>query len=469
VTGQPDKTSSALDAVDAPDSFDLTGHLNSPVERLAITNGFVKDSTSAHEICLIKRLTSGREARLYGREDSRENPPATDPSKPEVDKGRMWEMVLSKTTHRCTHCHMQRSTKRGRCPHCHENVPVRPAVAYDRLAYANETVMYYLLSAFVQRGATWPEGVPKSALLSTDEALENTGVDDPSQFMQKLAAAPEHELIELSEHPPTCTFACVCGRFNTSGLAFSEQDRITLRSLAQQEFERHISMTSASAFPTSLETRNLMLRRRKRTQAESEDVDRPVNLAGALGGNYTPHYWLVASNAKGDRLYYCRDAYGTVTWSSTSEKAYPFTSVEAARRQIKLFVTLASRFTLPDAHYDIVLADMQKEGAGRCVDRLLETAEVDDPKATLDRHTQLFSICYASDRQIFYLKDKVDAHWVWTSDAQAASRYTIAQAEARLKSLVAEMHSRYAAFEEKMVERYRIVPVNTVEQGAYPC
>lgn len=120
--------------MDDPEGFGLQAHVDSPVARLALTNGFVRDDRSESEERYVKKLSDGREAWLRTRPRSEYDEPETlDPRDP-YHGGREWELV--------------------------RYTPGNPP-QYEQLVRANEVVMNSLLGAMLQRLATWNPRVPK--------------------------------------------------------------------------------------------------------------------------------------------------------------------------------------------------------------------------------------------------------------------------------------------------------------------
>ena len=117
---------------DSPESFDVKGHLDSPVARLAKTNGFVRNDRSEDEERWVKRLSDGKEAWLRTRQHSEYMPePPLDMR--DARSGRHWEFIIFK-------------------PKTNQ---------FEQLASGSEMTMNYLLSAILQRLATWPEDLPR--------------------------------------------------------------------------------------------------------------------------------------------------------------------------------------------------------------------------------------------------------------------------------------------------------------------
>lgn len=117
---------------DSPESFDVKSHLESPVARLAQTNGFVRSDRNDSEERYVKKLSTGKEAWLLTRPHS-EYMPERPMNLQDPDSGRRWEFILVTPGSR--------------------DVTV--------LASASEMTMNYLLGALLQRLATWPTGLPK--------------------------------------------------------------------------------------------------------------------------------------------------------------------------------------------------------------------------------------------------------------------------------------------------------------------
>ena len=105
--------------VEGIDDPDIQGHLESPVARLALTNGFVRDDRAAREERWVKPLSNGKAARLCARSLS--------------ESGREWTFFLIESNGKC-----------------------------EQLATGNDMVMNHLLGALLRRIAT-PVGPMREA------------------------------------------------------------------------------------------------------------------------------------------------------------------------------------------------------------------------------------------------------------------------------------------------------------------
>lgn len=105
--------------VEGIDDPDIQGHLESPVARLALTNGFVRDDRAAREERWVKPLSNGKAARLCARSLS--------------ESGREWTFFLIESNGKC-----------------------------EQLATGNDMVMNHLLGALLRRIAT-PGGPVREA------------------------------------------------------------------------------------------------------------------------------------------------------------------------------------------------------------------------------------------------------------------------------------------------------------------
>lgn len=178
--------------LDSPEGFDVAGHIDSPVARLAATNGFAQASRHEGEERWVKPLSDGREAWL--RTTSRspydfERP--MDPRDPQRSGGREWEFVIATPVHKCDYCNQDRPAKKGLCPHCQKSSKITRWTNHEQIARGSEMTMNYLLGAILQRLATWPAGVPKPGQPGGRKAFENLGVtdpDDPNAMLPYLKA-----------------------------------------------------------------------------------------------------------------------------------------------------------------------------------------------------------------------------------------------------------------------------------------
>lgn len=131
-----------IEALDDPESFDVKGHLMSPVARLARTNGFVRSDRSQSEERWVKKLSDGKEAWL------RTSPwlPGEPVEPMDPQHGRTWEFMLA-TPHGKVH-------------------------QFQQLARGNEYTMNALLGAILQRLATWPAHLPKPGQPGADKLFQ---------------------------------------------------------------------------------------------------------------------------------------------------------------------------------------------------------------------------------------------------------------------------------------------------------
>lgn len=146
-----------IEGIDDPESFDVQGHLTSPVARLAKTNGFKRKDRVESEERWVKLLSDGKEAWLRTTAPSDWDRPM-DFRDPGRHGGREWEFVIWN--------------------------PV--AKELRQVARANEMVMSYLLGAILQRLATWPAGMPKPG--EQNESIDfpdDPNVDDPEAFIKR--------------------------------------------------------------------------------------------------------------------------------------------------------------------------------------------------------------------------------------------------------------------------------------------
>jgi len=175
------------DDPDSPESFDVQGHLESPVARLASTNGFTRDDRTESEERWVKPLSNGHEAWLRTT-SSREFERPMDMRDPSHSGGREWEFLEVYPVRNCAYCNNPVPKKSAKCPHCHKTAGVREYREHRQLARGNEVVMSYLLGAILQRLATWPEGLPKPGQPGWKKAFEGLGVDDPDAMLPHLKA-----------------------------------------------------------------------------------------------------------------------------------------------------------------------------------------------------------------------------------------------------------------------------------------
>lgn len=169
--------------------------MDSPVARLALTNGFVRDDRFESEERYVKKLSNGQEAWLRTRPRSEFDEPETlDPRDPQRHGGRDWEFLLVKPVSVCAYCN--NPTKGGLCKHCKKSDTVRSYKDHQQLARGSELVMNYLLGALLQRLATWNPRVPKPKL----EALGVDDPDDPETVIRQEVARRAEPIKELTIH-----------------------------------------------------------------------------------------------------------------------------------------------------------------------------------------------------------------------------------------------------------------------------
>ena len=166
------------DDPDDPNAFDVSGHLESPVARLALTNGFVRNDRIDSEERYVKKLSNGSEAWLRTQPHWDFERPM-DLRDPRFQGGRNWEFVIVTPVSKCDYCTQNRPTKKGVCPHCRKSSKIVRKQEFKELAACNEVTMNYLLGALLQRLATWNPQVPKPTLEAVDP-------DDPATFMQNF-------------------------------------------------------------------------------------------------------------------------------------------------------------------------------------------------------------------------------------------------------------------------------------------
>lgn len=174
------------DDPDSPEAFGVKQYLNSPVAKIASSCGFVRDDyPKRSDERWVKKLSNGKEAWLRTESPNREWEEPMDFKDPSGRKGgREWELLEVTPTHACKHCNQERRLNKKPCPHCKQKAGVASFNKFRSLIRANEVAMSYTLGAFMQRLATWPEGVPKNFEESTRQLvrtkiLEGLGVDDP--------------------------------------------------------------------------------------------------------------------------------------------------------------------------------------------------------------------------------------------------------------------------------------------------
>jgi len=172
--------------LDDPKSFDVQSHLQSPVARLAATNGFIRGDRSPDEERWVKKLSDGSEAWLRTRPHHPDfDSHAFDPADPVRTGGREWELVLVKPN------------------------PKTGERDFNQLIAAKEMHMSILLGAFLQRLATWPRGVRKPRLKEARRPkVPLPDPDDPEAVVNTFVASkvpylPEYTRLArlLAEHP----------------------------------------------------------------------------------------------------------------------------------------------------------------------------------------------------------------------------------------------------------------------------
>lgn len=208
-------TRKLIEGIDDPESFDVQGHLTSPVARIAATNGFTRSDRNDHEERWVKKLSHDKEVWLRTRPvDPDLDARPFDPKDPHTTGGRPWELVDVSYPLICSHCHQERKGKTGPCPHCKQKAPVNKERYVKQLAQANEMAMSYLLGAMLQRLATWPAGMPKPGEPGGDLAearkpkVPLPDLDDPAEVVNTFVASkvpylPEYAKLArlIQEHP----------------------------------------------------------------------------------------------------------------------------------------------------------------------------------------------------------------------------------------------------------------------------
>lgn len=208
-------TRKLIEGIDDPESFDVQGHLTSPVARIAATNGFTRIDRNDREERWVKKLSHDKEVWLRTRPvDPDLDARPFDPKDPHTTGGRPWELVDVSYPLICSHCHQERKGKTGPCPHCKQKAPVNKERYVKQLAQANEMAMSYLLGAMLQRLATWPAGMPKPGEPGGDLAearkpkVPLPDLDDPAEVVNTFVASkvpylPEYAKLArlIQEHP----------------------------------------------------------------------------------------------------------------------------------------------------------------------------------------------------------------------------------------------------------------------------
>lgn len=179
------KARQLFDGIDDPESFGVQAHLESPVARLAKTNGFKRLDRTESEERWVKKLSNGKEAwlRTTARSPYDSPEPPMDPRDPgRHGGGRTWEFLLVGRANKCAYCNNDRPATKAVCPHCKRSREVKSFPDYQQLVRGSEMVMNYLLGAILQRLATWPAGVPKPG--EPGWKNESVDVDDPEAFVR---------------------------------------------------------------------------------------------------------------------------------------------------------------------------------------------------------------------------------------------------------------------------------------------
>ena len=179
---------------DSPEAFGVNQYLNSPVAKIASSCGFVRDDENRNDERWVKKLSNGKEAWLRTSDRNREWEEPMDLQDPRGRKGgREWELLEVTPTHACKNCKQERRLNKQPCPHCKQKAPVVSFPKFKSLIRANEVAMSYTLGAFMQRLATWPEGVPKK--FNEDVPLPDP--DDPESTVKREVASRDWENILL--------------------------------------------------------------------------------------------------------------------------------------------------------------------------------------------------------------------------------------------------------------------------------
>ena len=188
---------------DSPENFDVKSHLDSPVARLAKTNGFVRNDRSEDEERWVKKLSDGKEVWLRTRPHS-EYMPERPMNLQDPESGRHWDFLQVSRVNRCDYCQNDRPANKSLCPHCKQSRVSKPGLDYTTLVATNEVAMNYLLGAILQRLATWPENLPKPGQPGWKKAFEH--VDEP----------PAKEHVIHMGRPTDCLEHCShCGAYCT--------------------------------------------------------------------------------------------------------------------------------------------------------------------------------------------------------------------------------------------------------------
>jgi len=169
--------------------------MESPVARLALTNGFQRSDRNDSEERYVKKLSNGKEAWLRTRPHS-EYMPEKPMDMRDAHSGRHWEFLLVSPAHKCGYCNNDRPATKSVCPHCKQSREVKTFSDYQQLASGSEMTMNYLLGALLQRLATWNPRVPKPTL----EALPVPDPDDPSSYVSSQRKRAAIEAI-IAQHP----------------------------------------------------------------------------------------------------------------------------------------------------------------------------------------------------------------------------------------------------------------------------
>lgn len=153
-----------LEGGDEPDDFIAKNIRVSELEQLLAQTGFKQADTGEYDpVKWVKKLSSGRTAVVQGPipdfDDSREVQIYHDPR--QMGEGRKWTFNLITPKTVCSYCNQERDRREKTCPHCKSTVRVNQIYDVQTLLQLAEHPMVYALSAFLERLATWPKGMPK--------------------------------------------------------------------------------------------------------------------------------------------------------------------------------------------------------------------------------------------------------------------------------------------------------------------
>lgn len=198
-----------LEGADDPSDFDVEGHLQSPLTRLAKVNGFERQDRHKGEERWIKKLKQGEAWLLATAASPEDFVRKLDPTDPVRQGGRHWRFMLVKAAFKCAYCHTDRPRKNCLCPHCKKSHEILSYNDIRTLAEGSELTMNYLLGAILQRLATWPKGLPKPGTPGWNKALES--VDDPpsDEHLARMGRAGECE-----ELCPRCGAYCTLRHYH---------------------------------------------------------------------------------------------------------------------------------------------------------------------------------------------------------------------------------------------------------------